>query len=62
MGNVKQMNINNHRYYFFNDMISIKDFDSSLLKKDKKNNTKTLTFTILEQYKKNLIIMKILKV
>ena len=62
MGNIKQMNINNHRYYFFNDMISIKDFDSSLLKKDKKNNTKTLTFTILEQCKKNLIIMKILKV
>ena len=62
MGNIKQMNINNHRYYFFNDMISIKDFDSSLLKKDKKNHTKTLSFTILEQYKKNLIIMKILKV
>ena len=50
MGNIKQMDIKNHTYYFFNDMISIKDFDSSLLKKDKKNHTKTLTFTILEQY------------
>ena len=54
MGNIKQMDIKNHTYYFFNDMISIKDFDSSLLKKDKKNHIKTLTFTILEQYNKKI--------
>ena len=32
MGNIKQINFNNCTYYFFNDMINIKDFDSSLLK------------------------------
>ena len=36
MGNVKQINIKNRRYYF-NDMINIKDFDSSLIKIDKKS-------------------------
>ena len=36
MRNIKQINIKNCTYYFFNGMINIKDFDSSLLKKDKK--------------------------
>ena len=36
MGNIKQINIKNHTYYFFNDMINIRDFESSLLKVDKK--------------------------
>ena len=35
MGNIKQTNIKNRVYYFFNDMINIKDFDSSLLKANK---------------------------
>ena len=35
MGNIKQINIKNRTYYFFNDMINIKDFDSSFLKIDK---------------------------
>ena len=35
MGNIKEININNRRYYFFNDMINIKNFDSSPLKIDK---------------------------
>ena len=37
MGNIKQINIKNRTYYFFNDMINIKDFDSSQLKIDKKS-------------------------
>ena len=37
MRNVKQINIENRTYYLFNDMINIKDFDSSLLKIDKKS-------------------------
>ena len=32
MGNVKQINTENRTYYFFNDMINIKDFDWNLLK------------------------------
>ena len=37
MGNIKQMNIKNRTYYFFNDMINIEGFDSSLLEIDKKS-------------------------
>ena len=35
MGNIKQINIKNWTYYFCNDIINIKDFDSSILKIDK---------------------------
>ena len=37
MGNIKEINIKNWTYYFFNDLINSKDFDSSLLKIDKKS-------------------------
>ena len=37
MGIIKQINIKNRTYYFFNDMVNIKGFDSSLLKIDKKS-------------------------
>ena len=36
MGRVKEINIKNRIYYFFNDMINIEEFDSDLLKIDKK--------------------------
>ena len=37
MGEVKQIVIKNRTYYFYNDMINLKDFDSNLLKIDKKH-------------------------
>ena len=37
MGEVKEINIKNRTYYFFNDIINIKEFDSNLLKIDKKS-------------------------
>ena len=36
MGEVKELNIKNQAYYYFNDIIDIKDFQSNLLKIDKK--------------------------
>ena len=36
MGNIKEINIKIWTYYFFNDMINIKDCDPNLLKIDKK--------------------------
>ena len=36
MGTVKQVDIKNRTYYFYNNMIDIKDFDAKLLKIDKK--------------------------
>ena len=37
MGTVKQTDIKNRTYYFYNDMINIKIFDPILLKIDKKS-------------------------
>ena len=47
MENNKQINVKNWAYYLFNDMINIKDFDSSLLKTSK-NSYKTLLFTTMD--------------
>ena len=62
MGNIKQINIKNRTYYLFNDMINIKDFDSNLLKIDKKSyknigiyNIGYITIT----KKKKMMVMKI---
>ena len=38
MGNIKQINIKNRTYYFFNDMINIQNFDPSLIKINKKSS------------------------
>ena len=35
MRNIKEINIKNRTYYFFDDMINIKDFNPSLMKIDK---------------------------
>ena len=37
MESTKQINIKNQTYYFYNDIIDIKTFDSSNLKLDKKS-------------------------
>ena len=37
MVTTKQLNIKNRNYYFWNDLINIKDFDPKLLKLDKKS-------------------------
>ena len=37
MGTTKQINIKNRTYYFYNDIIDIKTFDSNMLKLDKKS-------------------------
>ena len=37
MGEIKQINIKNRTYYFYNDQIDLKDFDAKLLKIDKKD-------------------------
>ena len=37
MGVVKQINIKNRTYYFYNDIIDLKNFDARLLKIDKKS-------------------------
>ena len=36
MGVVKQIDIKNRTYYFYNGKINVKDFDARLLKTDRK--------------------------
>ena len=37
MGTVKQINIKNRTYYFYNDIFDIENFESDLLEIDKKS-------------------------
>ena len=63
MGNIKQINIENRTYDFFNDMIKnfhIKDFDSSLLKIYKKLYKNVGIYNIGYMTIKKLMIMKII--
>ena len=41
MGSIKQINIKNRPYYFFDDVINIENFDSNLLKTDQKSYKST---------------------
>ena len=60
MGEIKQINIKNQTYYFYNDRIDLKDFDAKLLKIEKKTITR-LTFIILVMWLlKKLVIIIIL--
>ena len=59
MGKVKQINIKNRTYYFYNDMINIKDFDARLLKIDKKSYKNIGIQRWVYHKEKNLMIMKI---
>ena len=43
MGKVKQINIKNRTYYFYDDQINLKDFDVRLLRVDKKDYNEIIT-------------------
>ena len=59
METIEQINIKNRTYYFYNYIIGIENFDSSMLKVDKKS--RILEFTILDILQlKKLVIVKIL--
>ena len=47
MGEIKQRNIKNQTYYFYNDIINLDEFDGSKIKVDKKT-LMTLIFIILD--------------
>ena len=59
MGQVKELNIKNQTYYFFNDMINIKNFHSNLLKIDKNPYKDIGIYYIGYITIKNLVIVKI---
>ena len=56
MGSIKEINIKNRTYYFYNDIIDIKTFDSNNLNLDKKS-TKILIFTILDMLQLKIMVI-----
>ena len=52
MVTTKQLNIKNRTYYFWNNLINLKDFDPSLLKLDK-NHKWILVFITLAMLQKS---------
>ena len=60
MEKVKQINIKNWTYYFYNDQINLKDFDARLLKVDKKDYKEIDIYYIGYVTVKNLLIATIL--
>ena len=62
MGSIKQINIENQTYYFFNDIINIEEFNSSLLKIDKKAYKDIHIYYIGYITIKKMVIMKIFTV
>ena len=60
MGNIKEINIKNRSFYFFNDMIDLKDLDSNLSKIDKKSYKNMTIYHICYITIKRLVIVKIL--
>ena len=62
MGKVKQIEIKNRTYYFYNDIINIEEFNSSLLKIKKKSYKDIDIYYIGTSQLKKLVIMKIFTV
>ena len=62
MKNIKEINIKNRTYYFFNDMISIKDFDSGLIKIDNNSYKNIDIYNIGYIPMKKMMIMQVLMV
>ena len=62
MGEIKQINIKNWTYYFYNDQIDLKDFNAKLLKIDKKDHKDIDIYYIVMWLLKQLLIATILTV
>ena len=60
MGSKKEINIKNWTYYFYNDIIDLKTFDSSNLKVDKKTYKDLDIFNIRYVTIKKLVIVMML--
>ena len=54
MGRIKDINIKNRTYYFYDDMVNIKDSDPNPLKSDKKSFKNIYIYYIGYITKKNL--------
>ena len=62
MGKIRQINIKNRTYYFYNDQNDLKDFDAKLLKIYKKDYKDTDNYYVNYVTVKKLLIVIILTV
>ena len=62
MGTVKQINIKNPTYYFYNDIINLKHFKSKLLTIDKKSYKNIGFYNIVYIAIKKLMIVRLFTV
>ena len=61
MGEVKEINSKNRTYYFFDDMIDVKNFHLNLLKIEKKSHEDFDIYYINKKFRSS-VIMKIFTV
>ena len=54
MGTTKEINIKNHTYYFYNDIIDLDEFDKSKIKVDKKDFNDTDIYFLGYEHKKKI--------
>ena len=54
MGEIKQKNIKNQTYYFYNDIIDLDEFDGRKIKVDKKIFNDTNIYYLGYEYKKKI--------
>ena len=54
MGELKQINIKNRTYYFYNDIINLDEFDGSKIKVDKKDFNDIDTYYLGYEHKKKI--------
>ena len=54
MGELRQINIKNQSYYFYNDIIDFDEFDESKIKIDKKDFNDIDIYYLGYEYKKKL--------
>ena len=54
MGELKQINIKNQTYYFYNDIINLDEFNGSKIKVDKKNFNDINIYYLGYEYKKKI--------
>ena len=59
MGEVKKINIKNRTYYFYNDIMDLKDFEPNMLKIDKKSYKNSDIYYIGYITIKKLMIMRV---
>ena len=61
MGTIKEINIKNRSYYYYNDIIDLDEFDESKIKVDKKHFNDIGIYYLAYKYKKKVTECNVIK-